>query len=299
MRISRCASASSSLVRPVRSAPNNTAAGPRALISKMRSAASCRSSARKFWSRGREVVAATNPQSATASATLSTTRAARQQVVGARGARGGLRMRKRLGAHQDQLRQRHVLHGARHRPDVSGVRGLDEHDANGGERHGLYHSGPFRSLLHPMQPLLNIAVRAARRAGDIIVRAIPRLESVEVHSKGRNDYVTEVDRAAEADIIETIRRLHPDHAFLAEESGARGDKRRGLDHRSARRHHQLHARLPDVRGVDRLPGPGPARARGGVRSHAPGAVHRLARRRRAVSRAARFASASRSRSKAR
>jgi myo-inositol-1(or 4)-monophosphatase len=47
-----------------------------------------------------------------------------------------------------------------------------------------------------MQPLLNIAVRAARRAGDIIVRAIPRLESVEVHSKGRNDYVTEVDRAA-------------------------------------------------------------------------------------------------------
>ena len=71
-----------------------------------------------------------------------------------------------------------------------------------------------------MQPLLNIAVRAARRAGDIIVRAIPRLESVEIATKGRNDYVTEVDRAAEADIIETIRRLHPDHAFLAEESGA-------------------------------------------------------------------------------
>ncbi len=74
-----------------------------------------------------------------------------------------------------------------------------------------------------MQPLLNIAIRAARRAGDIIVRAIPRLEAVEVRSKGRNDYVTEVDRAAEADIIETIRRLHPDHAFLAEESGASGN----------------------------------------------------------------------------
>ena len=73
-----------------------------------------------------------------------------------------------------------------------------------------------------MQPLLNIAVRAARRAGDIIVRAIPRLEAVEIHTKGRNDYVTEVDRAAEADIIETIRRLHPDHAFLAEESGSTG-----------------------------------------------------------------------------
>src|SRR3954468_15495254 len=71
-----------------------------------------------------------------------------------------------------------------------------------------------------MQPLLNIAVKAARRAGDIIVRAIPRLEAVEVQSKGRNDFVTEIDRAAEADIIETVRRLHPDHAFLAEESGA-------------------------------------------------------------------------------
>ena len=73
-----------------------------------------------------------------------------------------------------------------------------------------------------MQPLLNIAVKAARRAGDVIVRAMPRLESIEIHSKGRNDYVTEVDRAAEADIIETIRRLHPDHAFLAEESGETG-----------------------------------------------------------------------------
>src|SRR4029453_8333838 len=74
----------------------------------------------------------------------------------------------------------------------------------------------------PMQPLLNLAAKAARRAGDIIVRAMPRLDSIEIHSKGRNDYVTEVDRAAEADIIETIRRLHPDHAFLAEESAATG-----------------------------------------------------------------------------
>ena len=61
MRISRCASASSSFVRPVRSAPNSTAARPRSLISKMRAAASCRSRARKFWSRGREVVAAIGP----------------------------------------------------------------------------------------------------------------------------------------------------------------------------------------------------------------------------------------------
>jgi myo-inositol-1(or 4)-monophosphatase len=73
-----------------------------------------------------------------------------------------------------------------------------------------------------MQPLLNIAVRAARRAGDIIVRSLPKLDSLDVSTKGRHDYVSDVDRAAEDDIIATIRRLHPDHAFLAEESGKSG-----------------------------------------------------------------------------
>ncbi len=74
-----------------------------------------------------------------------------------------------------------------------------------------------------MQPLLNIAVRSARRAADIIIRSLNKLDSLEVSTKGRNDYVTEVDRAAEADIIATIRRSHPDHAFLCEESGASGN----------------------------------------------------------------------------
>ena len=53
-----------------------------------------------------------------------------------------------------------------------------------------------------MHPLLNIAVRAARRAGEIIVRSLVRLESLQVSSKGRNDYVSEVDRNAEAAIID-------------------------------------------------------------------------------------------------
>ena len=73
-----------------------------------------------------------------------------------------------------------------------------------------------------MQPLLNIAVRAARRAAEVIIRSLGRLDSLEVSSKGRNDFVTEVDRAAEAEIIATIRRAYPDHAFLGEESGASG-----------------------------------------------------------------------------
>ena len=73
-----------------------------------------------------------------------------------------------------------------------------------------------------MPPLLNIAVRAARRAGELIVRSLNRLESLAVATKGRNDFVTEVDRAAEQEIIGVIRRHYPQHAFLAEESGASG-----------------------------------------------------------------------------
>jgi myo-inositol-1(or 4)-monophosphatase len=73
-----------------------------------------------------------------------------------------------------------------------------------------------------MQPLLNIAVRAARRAGDLIVRNVDRVPSLGVRSKSRNDFVTEIDQLAERDIIETIRRSHPDHGFLGEESGRSG-----------------------------------------------------------------------------
>lgn len=71
-----------------------------------------------------------------------------------------------------------------------------------------------------MHPLLNIAVRAARRAGEVIARSIPRLDSIEIHAKDRHDYVTEVDRAAEQEIINIIRHHYPEHAILAEESGA-------------------------------------------------------------------------------
>jgi myo-inositol-1(or 4)-monophosphatase len=73
-----------------------------------------------------------------------------------------------------------------------------------------------------MQPILNIAVKAARRAGDLIIKSLSRLDSLDVSTKGRNDFVTEIDRQAEQDIITTIRRMHPDHAILAEESGRSG-----------------------------------------------------------------------------
>jgi myo-inositol-1(or 4)-monophosphatase len=74
-----------------------------------------------------------------------------------------------------------------------------------------------------MQPLLNIGMRAARRAGDLIVRSLSRLDSLKIDTKGRNDFVTDIDRKAEAEVIATVRRSHPDHAFFAEESGRAGE----------------------------------------------------------------------------
>ncbi|MDH5276698.1 MAG: inositol monophosphatase [Gammaproteobacteria bacterium] len=70
-----------------------------------------------------------------------------------------------------------------------------------------------------MQALLNTAVQAARRAGDIAIRALSRLDQLDIRAKARNDYVTQVDQAAEQAILESIRKRYPDHSFLAEESG--------------------------------------------------------------------------------
>jgi myo-inositol-1(or 4)-monophosphatase len=74
-----------------------------------------------------------------------------------------------------------------------------------------------------MQALLNTAVDAARRAGEIAILALKRLDELDVREKGRNEYVTQVDQAAERKIIETIRRRYPDHAFLGEETGQQGN----------------------------------------------------------------------------
>jgi len=74
----------------------------------------------------------------------------------------------------------------------------------------------------PMHPTLNIAVKAARRAGSIINRASIDLERLQISAKQHNDFVTEVDQAAEQAIIEIIHEAFPDHGILAEESGSAG-----------------------------------------------------------------------------
>jgi len=74
-----------------------------------------------------------------------------------------------------------------------------------------------------MHPMLNIGIRAAHAAGDHIVKFVDRIPDLSVNSKGRNDFVSEVDRRAEAIIIDTIRKAYPNHGIMAEESGSQGD----------------------------------------------------------------------------
>jgi myo-inositol-1(or 4)-monophosphatase len=71
-----------------------------------------------------------------------------------------------------------------------------------------------------MKPTTNIAVRAARQAGSILLRNFDHVDSLKVAQKSRNDFVSDVDKAAEDAIIRVIRQAYPDHAILAEESGA-------------------------------------------------------------------------------
>jgi myo-inositol-1(or 4)-monophosphatase len=71
--------------------------------------------------------------------------------------------------------------------------------------------------------MANIALRAARRAGDFIAQAFDRPDERKVEAKAANDFVSDVDKSAEQIIIQTITAAYPGHAVLAEESGAAGD----------------------------------------------------------------------------
>ncbi|MDN5874952.1 MAG: inositol monophosphatase [Sinobacteraceae bacterium] len=70
-----------------------------------------------------------------------------------------------------------------------------------------------------MHPLVNIAVSAARKAGNHIARHADRIEQLTVTAKARHDFVSDVDRTAEALITDTIRRAYPGHGILGEEGG--------------------------------------------------------------------------------
>jgi myo-inositol-1(or 4)-monophosphatase len=73
-------------------------------------------------------------------------------------------------------------------------------------------------------PILVTAIRAARKAGDIINRSFDRVNEISITSKAHNDFVTDIDQRAEAAIVEIIRRAYPDHGILAEEGSRISDK---------------------------------------------------------------------------
>ena len=72
------------------------------------------------------------------------------------------------------------------------------------------------------RPHVTIAARAARSAGNIILRYMNRIDGLNIVEKQQLDFVSEVDKLAEAEIIKELRRAYPDHSILAEESGATG-----------------------------------------------------------------------------
>ena len=74
-----------------------------------------------------------------------------------------------------------------------------------------------------MHPVLNVAVEAAHAAANIMRRQLQHVDAIPFERKARHDYVSEVDKACEHEIVREIRRYYPDHAFLCEEGGVSGD----------------------------------------------------------------------------
>ncbi len=75
-----------------------------------------------------------------------------------------------------------------------------------------------------MHPMMNIAIRAARAGGRVLTKHMDRLDSIKIETKGHNDFVSEVDRLTETEIVNTLSRSYPDHAFICEEGGEIGNK---------------------------------------------------------------------------
>ena len=76
-----------------------------------------------------------------------------------------------------------------------------------------------------MEPMLTIALNAARKAAAIIEHSLERVDLVRIETKGRNDFVSEVDRKAEAEILYHLKKAYPDHSFIGEEGGVSGNSK--------------------------------------------------------------------------
>ncbi len=73
-----------------------------------------------------------------------------------------------------------------------------------------------------MNPILNTAFKAARRAGQMMIRASGNLEAVKIDSKAFNDFVSNVDRESEMILVDALKEAYPHHKITCEESGSHG-----------------------------------------------------------------------------
>jgi myo-inositol-1(or 4)-monophosphatase len=88
----------------------------------------------------------------------------------------------------------------------------------------LFITGHLRVLwVVVMEPMLNVALNAARKAAEIIEMAFDRLDTLRIEAKGQNDFVSDIDRKAEAEIVYHLKKAYPGHHFVGEESGASGN----------------------------------------------------------------------------
>jgi myo-inositol-1(or 4)-monophosphatase len=85
------------------------------------------------------------------------------------------------------------------------------------------HRRPAPSMPMYNDGMMNIAIKAARAAGNIQLRAFNHPEALEVSEKGAGDFVTQIDKECERVIKEIISEAFPDHAFLGEEGGREGN----------------------------------------------------------------------------
>ena len=225
MRISTCAASSSSFVSPVRSAPNSTAAGRAARLDEHALGGSRTSTTRKFWSRvarrgGRDEAAASERlRDVSDHARLRAARRRRRRPAPSPRCAGTASVCTSTSSRSAMFFMARAT-----APMLPGCEGSTSTMRMSEEswrfaalcyprRSAVAASAPPLTRAYPVHALLNIAVRAARRAGEVIVRSLNRLESpCTITSKGRNDFVSEVDQAAEEEIIAIIRKHYPKHA---------------------------------------------------------------------------------------
>ena len=74
-----------------------------------------------------------------------------------------------------------------------------------------------------MEPMLTVALNAARKAGRVVEMGFERLDRVKVEIKGQNDFVSDIDKKAEQEVLYHLTKAYPDHRFIGEESGTTGN----------------------------------------------------------------------------